>query len=71
MDRIHLAQDRNQWWTLVNTEMNLRVPYIIQNFLSDWVDEWLLASQEGLGLVHIKNIENILKYLIAHRIIKK
>jgi hypothetical protein len=26
MDRIHLAQDMKRWRTLVNTEMNLRVP---------------------------------------------
>jgi hypothetical protein len=26
MDSIDLAQDRDQWWTLVNTVMNLRVP---------------------------------------------
>jgi hypothetical protein len=26
MDRIHLAKDRKQWRTLVNIEMNLRVP---------------------------------------------
>jgi hypothetical protein len=25
-DWIHLAQDRNQWWAVVNTVMNLRVP---------------------------------------------
>jgi hypothetical protein len=25
MDRIHLAQDRNRWRTLVNTIMDLRV----------------------------------------------
>jgi hypothetical protein len=23
---IHMAQDRDQWWDLVNTVMNLRVP---------------------------------------------
>jgi hypothetical protein len=26
MDWIHLAQDRDQWWAVVNTAMNLRVP---------------------------------------------
>jgi hypothetical protein len=26
VDRIHLAQDRDQWWAIVNTAMNLRVP---------------------------------------------
>jgi hypothetical protein len=26
MDWIHLAQDRNRWWALVSTVMNLRVP---------------------------------------------
>jgi hypothetical protein len=26
VDRIHLTHDRDQWWALVNTIMNLRVP---------------------------------------------
>jgi hypothetical protein len=26
VDWIHLAQSRDQWWAVVNTEMNLRVP---------------------------------------------
>jgi hypothetical protein len=26
VDFMHLAQDRNHWWVLVNKVMNLRVP---------------------------------------------
>jgi hypothetical protein len=34
MDWIDLAQDRDQWMTLVNTVVNLRVPYNAGKFLS-------------------------------------
>jgi hypothetical protein len=34
MDWIHLAEDRDQWWVLVNTVMNLQVPEIVGKFLS-------------------------------------
>ena len=32
MDWIDLAQDRDKWWTLVNVEMNSRVPQNPGNF---------------------------------------
>jgi hypothetical protein len=34
MDWIDLAQERNQWRTLVNTVMNLRVPQNVDKFLN-------------------------------------
>jgi hypothetical protein len=33
MDWIDLAQDMNQWRALVNTAMNLQVPYIAGKFV--------------------------------------
>jgi hypothetical protein len=30
---IHLAQDRDQWWAVVNMVMKLRVPYKVGNSL--------------------------------------
>jgi hypothetical protein len=40
---IHLTQDRDQWWALMTTVMNLWVPLNPGN-----LTEQLLASQEGL-----------------------
>jgi hypothetical protein len=34
VDWIHLAQDSNQWRTLLNTLKNLRVPQEVRNFVT-------------------------------------
>jgi hypothetical protein len=35
MDWVHLASDKDHWWALENTVMNLRVPKILgEKFLS-------------------------------------
>jgi len=35
VDWIHLPQDRIQWWILMNTVMNFRVPYEASNVLTN------------------------------------
>ena len=35
MNWIDLAQGRDRWQALVNTVMNLRVPYNVRNFLTN------------------------------------
>jgi hypothetical protein len=37
VNRMHMAQDRDQWRALVNTITNLRVPKKAGNFLTSWV----------------------------------
>ena len=35
-DWMELAQDRDRWWVLVGTVMNIRVPKIAGNFLTSY-----------------------------------
>jgi hypothetical protein len=37
VDRMHLVQDRGQWWALVNTAKNIWVPVGARNLLTSWV----------------------------------
>ena len=34
VNRIHLAQDRDQWWAVTNTVMVLQVPYKVVNLVN-------------------------------------
>jgi hypothetical protein len=34
VDWIHVAQDGDKCWALINTAINLRVPYNVRNFLT-------------------------------------
>jgi hypothetical protein len=45
MDWIDLAQDKDQWYALVNMIMNLRVPYNIGKFLSDCIVDGFSRAQ--------------------------
>jgi hypothetical protein len=37
VDWIQLAQDRDQWWVLLNIVTNLRIAYSANNFCSNFV----------------------------------
>jgi hypothetical protein len=51
IDWIHLAQDKDQWWTLVNTVIRIRVPKKnLGNFL---VVVQVVASQEELIFIKL------------------
>jgi hypothetical protein len=34
VDWMHLTQERDQWWALMNMEINLWVPYKVGSFLT-------------------------------------
>jgi hypothetical protein len=52
MDWTHLAQDSYKWQTLVNTAMNLRIPYNVRKAERA---ELLVASQKGPGSMETIN----------------
>jgi hypothetical protein len=44
MDWINRAQDRDQWWALVNTVINLRTYWEILESVSNW---WFLKKDSA------------------------
>jgi hypothetical protein len=56
MEWIDLVQNRDQWKALVNTVMNLRVPWNIRKFLRSCA---VAASQEGLSSMELVNVYRI------------
>jgi hypothetical protein len=46
VDWIGLAQDRNRWWALVNSVLNLRVPWFAERLSSGQASSGLSSSAE-------------------------
>jgi len=46
-----MVQDLDNWWALVNTGMNIRVPYTEGNFVSSW-ETRLLQKDAVITLVY-------------------
>jgi hypothetical protein len=50
VDWIHLDQEGVHWWAVVNTVMNLWVPWKAGNFLTSWVTVNFSRSTLPLGV---------------------
>jgi hypothetical protein len=50
MDRIHVNQDKDQWWDLENIVINL---WFTQNYVKHLAAARMLVSQEGPGFLDL------------------
>jgi hypothetical protein len=53
---IHLAEDGDHCWLLINSLTNLWIPYEVGNFLTSWATVRLLASQEVLCVTGLMSV---------------
>jgi hypothetical protein len=70
VDCMHMAQDRDQGRALVNTEMNIRVPHTIGNFLTisftrNSMEFYCTINNEKINLHDVHSLANVVSHSLA------
>jgi len=63
VDWIHLAQDRVQWWGLVNVVMNLHGPCNVEGFLM-WLRTFELLKRDLVCFMKLVSINSFLRLML-------